>query len=171
MRVIAGIYKGRRLKSPFKTAKVRPTTDRAKETLFNVLNNIVDYPGTSFLDLFCGTGSIGIEFLSRGGKYVTFVDKDTRNTKENIELLNLTEGYEVIRNDSLKFLLKDTNFFDICFADPPYDFSGYGELINAARNKAGILIVEHSSDIDLKDGYLRKDFGDTSMTFYNFKKD
>ncbi len=168
MRIIAGIYKGRRLKSPGKNSIVRPTTDRVKETLFNVLNNVVEYGETTFLDLFCGTGAIGIEFLSRGGTGVTFVDTDTRSVKENVNLLNLTKGFEIIRNDSLKYLLTFNGYFDIGFADPPYNYSEYDELITAAKDKTGILIIEHSSDIELDDGYMRKEFGDTSMTFFKF---
>lgn len=171
MRVIAGIHKGRRLKSPPKGRNVRPTTDRVKETLFNILNNIVDYNESHFLDLFCGTGAIGIEFLSRGGKIATFVDKDTNIVKVNLELINQTEDYEVIRKDALKYISSYPGYYDVCFADPPYNFTKYDELISSAKTKTGILIIEHSSDIILEDGYLRKDFGDTSLTFFNFKQD
>ena len=171
MRVIAGIHKGRRLKSPPKSAIVRPTTDRVKETLFNILNNIVDYSESDFVDLFFGTGAIGIEFLSRGGKSATFVDKDTKLVKENLELIQQTNDYEIIRNDALKYILSQTGHFDVGFADPPYNFLKYDDLIESAKSKISLFIIEHSSDIDLKGGYMSKDFGDTSMTFFNFKED
>ena len=84
MRIISGSFKGRRLKSPPKTAKVRPTTDRVRETLFNLLVNKTDLRDTSVLDLYCGTGSLGIECLSRGASNAVLVDTDIRTVTQRI---------------------------------------------------------------------------------------
>ncbi|MFA5405170.1 MAG: RsmD family RNA methyltransferase, partial [Ignavibacteria bacterium] len=126
MRIISGIYKGRTLKSPSVKNDIRPTTDRARETLFNILSNRIDFENKICLDLFCGTGSFGLEFISRGGSKCTFVDSDTKVIKDNVLLLDINERTSIIRNDAIKYLLScKENKFDIVFADPPYRYKDY----------------------------------------------
>lgn len=165
MRVISGIYKGRKLKSPPKNANIRPTTDRVKETLFNILANRVDFEDAKILDLFSGTGAFGIECLSRGAVDVTFVDKDIRLTKENLDLVKAPEC-AVIKGDAISYLKNAGETYDIIFADPPYDFDGYERLIQEAVRFTVLFVLEHSSKNAFEDASLRKDFGDTSISFF-----
>lgn len=172
MRIISGSFKGRRLKSPPKTAKVRPTTDRVRETLFNLLVNKIDLRDTSVLDLYCGTGSLGIECLSRGASYAVLVDTDIRTVAENIELVGAVDVAIIIKGDALRFLKKNEERFDIILADPPYSFREYDKLIDEAAKKCSLFILEHHSDVsfDRDTVQLRKDFGETALTFFEFKK-
>src|SRR6056297_149625 len=121
MRIIAGIAKGRKIYSG-NIEGTRPTLDRVKESLFN----IIGYPlnGYNILDLFAGTGNLGLEALSRGASFVTFVDNNRecyRVIKRNVELLNFNARSEILNKDSLKFLEDTSKKFDIIFMDPPYD--------------------------------------------------
>jgi 16S rRNA (guanine966-N2)-methyltransferase len=170
MRIISGAYKGRRLKSPPKHAKVRPSTDRVRETLFNLLFNMVDLSDATVLDLFCGTGSLGLECLSRGAAEAVFVDTDIRTVKENLSLVDAENSGEIVKSDVIRFLKKTVETFDIILADPPYSYSHYDELIDECSTKCSRMILEHSSDIAFDRDYikLRKDFGETALTFFEF---
>jgi 16S rRNA (guanine(966)-N(2))-methyltransferase RsmD len=170
MRIISGAYKGRRLKSPPKNAKVRPSTDRVRETLFNLLFNMVDLNDTDVLDLFCGTGSLGIECLSRGAAKAVFVDTDIRTVNENLSLVGAENSSEIVRSDVTRFLKRTVGTFDVIFADPPYSYSHYDELIDECFAKCNLMVLEHSSDITFDRDYikLRKDFGETALTFFEF---
>lgn len=149
MRIISGIHKGRRF-SPPKAFKARPTTDFARENLFNVLANTWDYEDLKILDLFAGTGSIGFEFASRGCENITAVELESRHVafiKEVSEKLRL-EGYRVIKSDAFRFVDRCRESFDIIFADPPYDnpdLKTIPDLIFKRELLAadGLLIVEH----------------------------
>lgn len=147
MRIISGKHGGRKLKE-FSGNDVRPTSDRAKEALFNILGNISDL---SFLDLFAGTGAVGIEALSRGAFPVTLVDSSAESVK--IEKDNLTaigETATVVKSDAYDFLNKSAGVYDIIFLDPPYKENAFAALeIVAKRNllkKGGLLIYEHSGE-------------------------
>lgn len=152
MRVIAGEYRGRVLKSP-SNIKTRPTSDRLRETLFNILNPTID-DDTRFLDLCAGTGAVGIEAVSRGVKFAAFVDKSRRACaliEENLDLLEIPENQtEVFCSSAEKFIARDKgNFWDFIFYDPPYQ-ENYRPLLfeigeNASKllSDEGILIVEH----------------------------
>jgi len=164
MRIISGIYRGRRLKSPPKNARVRPTTDRVRETLFNILANRINFTDASALDLFCGTGAFGIEFLSRGSEDVTFVDKSIRLVEENLALIK--SDSKVVRSDVLRFLKNRERNYDVIFADPPYDYTEYKDLIKMAIPGCSLFILEHSSGISFENSELKKDFGDTTLTFF-----
>jgi 16S rRNA (guanine966-N2)-methyltransferase len=168
MRIISGAYKGRRLKSPPKTAKIRPSTDRVRETLFNLLANMVDLRDTIILDLFCGTGSLGIECLSRGASKAVFVDTDIRTVTENIELISAEDSAEIVKSDAFRYLKRTNERFDVVLADPPYSFREYDKLIDEIIKKCGLLILEHSSAISLNrdDSGFRKDFGESALTFF-----
>ena len=150
MRIISGKYGRRRFDVPTNIT-ARPTTDMARENLFNVLNNIVDFDGITALDLFSGTGAISFELLSRGCASVTSVEKAStqynfiRKVKELLKEENLVQ----IRGDVFKFIASCSRKFDLIFADPPYDLPQLPQLpeliLNSKMVKPGtIVVVEHS---------------------------
>lgn len=150
MRIISGKYKSRRLQVPA-NLRARPTTDFAKENLFNVLNNRVDWEETVALDLFSGTGSIALELVSRGCPKVISVEKNQAHhdfIKKNKALLQ-AEELQAIKGDAFRFLQTCTETFDLIFADPPYDLPDLERLPmlvfeHKLLRENGILIVEHS---------------------------
>lgn len=154
IRIISGKHRGRRFLAP-NTMPVRPTTDRAKEALFNILNNDLYFDELKCLDLFSGTGNISYELISRGSKDVTAVDQNAACIKfihESAEKIG--EEINIIKSDVFKFLKRDFASYDLIFADPPYDFQEHKELVDSifANNKLkedGNLIVEHSAMEDL----------------------
>lgn len=180
MRVITGTARGRKLKSP-KGLNTRPTTDRVKEALFNILGqDIVDI---YFLDLFAGSGAIGIEALSRGASGVVFVEKEAQALKvlkENVTLTGFSEIAQVFNNDVLKALevLAQQNYkFDYVFMDPPYlkdfEINTLTKLSNLKLlNKQAVVIVERSKRDTLpervEDLHLLREekYGDTVISFY-----
>ncbi|MDC0177342.1 RsmD family RNA methyltransferase [Polaribacter sp.] len=156
MRIISGKHKSRRLTAP-KNLPVRPTTDMAKESLFNILNNTYYFESIAVIDLFAGTGNISYEFASRGTKEVYAIDghfgciKYINATAEELDL-----PINTFKSDVYKFLEKTSLQADVIFADPPYDFEAaqFLKIIDLvfSRNllkEAGILIVEHSKHTDL----------------------
>jgi len=154
MRIIGGELGGRLLKPP-KNLPVRPTTDLAKEGLFNVLNNYFDFEGLSVLDLFAGTGSMSFEFASRGCSSVVAVDKNFRCVdfiKSQAKVFNLNQLHAV-RADVFQFLRHFDDSFDIVFADPPYDLPDLSLLADQITgagllHKNAWLIIEHPVDVD-----------------------
>jgi len=180
MRIISGKYKGRILKSPGSSLKVRPTTDRGKETLFNVLFNFYDIDDIVAADLFCGTGGIGIEFLSRGARFCFLVDNDISAVKKNIELIGLNGNFKIYKSEVIKFLNNSSDYFneyarpDVIFADPPYDYNNYARLIEEVNKLDVFFILEHSGPLP-ETGYdtkkiLHKKAGIVEFTFFDFKK-
>jgi len=156
VRIISGVHKGRRLIAP-KSLPVRPTTDLAKESLFNILNNKIIFEDISVLDLFAGTGNISFEFASRGVQSITSVDAHY-GCVQFIEKIatQLDMPISVIKADAYKFLEKTPQSFDIVFADPPYDFpiEKFIEIIDkimsrSILNENGMIIIEHSKYMDL----------------------
>lgn len=155
MRVIAGIYKGRQLKSP-KSEVVKPTLDRVKEAMFGSIQFYLK--NARVLDLFCGSGALGIEALSRGARVVEFVDKDIDSiklVKEN--LMNIDSNAILHHDDYLNYLSKIKEGFDVIFIDPPYATNFAKQAIEyidekSLLNNGGILIWEKafSSHIDLQ---------------------
>ena len=161
MRIISGIYGGRRL-SPPKNITARPTTDFAKESLFNLLNNRIDFEGIDVLDLFAGTGGIGIECVSRGAREVTAVE--IAHVQQNwiiscckqLGIRNLS----VIRGDVFKFLNACRTKYDLIFADPPYALEelptlpdlifkssdGSAQNSDCILKEGGWLVIEHGKD-------------------------
>ena len=157
MRIISGIYRGRKIHPPA-NLPVRPTTDYAKEGLFNVLNNLIDFEETSVLDLFAGTGNITFEFVSRGVPKVLAVDIERRcvdfisQTAERLEM----EGVSVRRMNVKVFLRKASQNFDLVFADPPYEMEGISSLPDQILDAdlispGGLLILEHSDKYNFSD--------------------
>lgn len=153
MRIISGLYRGRRINPP-SNLPVRPTTDMAKESLFNILRNMVDFEESKVLDLFSGTGSIAYEFASRGSKDVTCVEinqKCVNFISQTSEKINIP-GFRVVRANVFQFLKMNRAKYDIIFADPPFDLEGIESLPDLILKTDilkpdGILIIEHSKNI------------------------
>jgi 16S rRNA (guanine966-N2)-methyltransferase len=117
VRVVAGELGGRRLLSPPRGSDVRPTADRVREALFAMLG---DVSGAQVLDLFCGTGALGIEALSRGAERATFVDSSIGPAERNVHALGLRARARLVRSDALEFLRRDAGSYDLVLCDPPY---------------------------------------------------
>lgn len=157
MRIITGKYKGRHFEIPH-NFKARPTTDFAKEGLFNVLNGYIDFEGTLALDLFSGTGSITLELLSRGCSRVVSVEKDPfhyRVIEEFVHRLG-DENAFLVRGDVFKFLSSLREQFDFIFADPPYTLPNIADIpdIVLGRNllrPEGIFVLEHGKTNEFSD--------------------
>ncbi len=155
MRIIGGEFKGR-LFNPGKNFKARPTTDFARENLFNILNNRIDFEETKVLDLFSGTGSISFEFASRGCLSVTAVEMDHVHyafISSIIQSLNIGKIIRLLRYDVLKFIPSCTEQYDLIFADPPYQMKTLKEIPDLVLNhnllsKDGIFILEHGKSDD-----------------------
>lgn len=181
MRVIAGIFRSRQLKGK-PPAGIRPTSDKLRETLFNVLGLRVQ--SANFLDGFAGTGGVGIEAISRGARFVCFVDQSRKATaiiRQNLESLEVTEGFRLIEADlgkTLDLFERDGTTFDIVFLDPPYEREElYAENLSAfgsrpLLNEGGVLVMEHSKRVELPEteGVLMRyrvlTQGDSSLSFY-----
>ncbi len=156
MRIISGKYKSRRLTAP-KNLPVRPTTDMAKEGLFNVINNWYYFNEIKVLDLFCGTGNISFEFASRGTEQILSVDKHNGCIYYvNKIAQELDFDIDTVKSDVYTFLEKHTGTYDVVFADPPYDFteeqfSKIATLVFEQNllSEKGTLIIEHSQQTDL----------------------
>ena len=154
MRIIRGKYGRRRFDVP-QNISARPTTDFARENIFNVLENIVEFDGCTALDLFAGTGAISFEFLSRGCSKVTCVEKSAtqynfiRRVRDMLNERNLT----MVKGDVFRFVEQTTQKFDIIFADHPYDLPDFAKVPELILNSQmlypdSIVIVEHSKAYD-----------------------
>jgi len=158
VRIISGKYKGKRLMAP-KKLPVRPTTDFAKEGLFNILNNKIRFDEVSLLDLFSGTGNISYEFASRGTEEVTSVDAHYGCVKYINQISEeLDFSIKTVKSDVFKYLKTSSFTFDVIFADPPYAIkqSDFEDIINTIfernlLNLEGFLIIEHSKHTDLSE--------------------
>ena len=175
MRIISGELGGRRIKIP-RNLPIRPTTDLAKEGIFNIISNKLNLEDLKILDLFSGSGMVGLEFISRGSK-VTFVEKNVQCIKHISSTLNgLNIKSIIIRQYVLKFLSNCSTNFDIIFADPPYSFEeeNYDKLINLVENNflnntCSLFILEHHRKKDFKEtnNFVEKrNYGDCSFTFF-----
>lgn len=179
VRIISGIYKGRKLHPPG-SLPVRPTTDFAKEGLFNILNRLVSYEEVRVLDLFAGTGAISFEFYSRGAKAVTAVDIEKRCVtfiNQMAEAFGM-KGLRAVRANYLVFVKRSSERFDVIFADPPYEMSGIAEIpvlvaASGLLNNGGWLVLEHSDRYNFKADpnflELRK-YGRVHFTFFRMGK-
>jgi len=174
MRIISGTHKGRRIQAP-KKLPVRPTTDRAKEGLFNILQHRRELPSSQILDLFSGTGNMSYEFASRQCAKIQAVDQNfhcVQFIKKTSAALSLS--VEVIQSECLNFLEKTTIAYDIIFADPPYDFetAQYDALVTAGRDRLdneGLLIVEHFEKVELDalEGFdFKRAYGNSIFSFF-----
>lgn len=174
MRIIAGLYRGRKLKE-FNGREVRPTSDRAREALFNILGNI---SGDSFLDLYCGTGAVGLEAASRGAEKVTLVDTSKESvtlSRDNAKTLNA--DVRIVNSDALSFVTRLKEKYDYIFLDPPYAANAEDVLAAIAENeylKNAYIIYEHSGEsrgdlCGLKIVDTRR-YGVATFDFYEVKK-
>lgn len=175
MRIIGGSLKGLRLNPP-KNLPVRPTTDLAKEALFNILQNQIEFEGIRVLDLFSGTGNISMEFASRGAEQVTSVDRSIqcvhylKDTVRQHSLANI----KAYKDDVFKYLQLETEQFDLIFADPPYDLNRIPEIPKLIFEKNmllpdGLLIVEHQSMQNLSNHPAfveQRRYGHSSFSFF-----
>ena len=178
MRVISGKYKGRHFDIP-KNFKARPTTDFAKENLFNILCNIIDFDECTALDLFSGTGSISLELLSRGCPKVTSVEMDAlhfSHLRKSAATLN-DSNWQLIRDDVFRFIRRCTGTYDLIFADPPYalkELKDIPELILQTEmlKEGGLLVFEHGKDHSFESNpYFVRHIAYGSVNFTFFKKE
>ena len=181
MRIIRGILKSRRFSAP-KGFPSRPTTDFAKEGLFNVLENKFSLIDLDILDLCAGTGNITLEFASRESGHITSVDQNfncVKFIKELVKKVDLEDKIDVFRADVRDYIKKTNLTFDLIFADPPYDSPIYGELVETVfeRNllrKGGLMVVEHGKQTDLSayPNYQQtKKYGNVFFSFFSIPYD
>jgi 16S rRNA (guanine966-N2)-methyltransferase len=171
MRVVAGELKGRRLASPGRSQAVRPTADKVREAIFSILGAITD---AAVLDLFCGTGALAIEALSRGAARATLVDERTSLARRNATELGLIGCCEVVRGDAIGYLRRSRKRFDLIFCDPPYKLADRLEgeldlLIGARLAEDGRLITESATRRPLALGLplvTERRYGDTTIRIH-----
>jgi 16S rRNA (guanine(966)-N(2))-methyltransferase RsmD len=178
MRIISGKYKGRRISAP-SNITARPTTDFAKEGLFNLLNNRIDFEGIDVLDLFAGTGGISIEYVSRDCKSVISIEQNEkhcnfiRKTCNELKINNLS----LLRTDVFKFIVGCHTKFDMIFADPPYELENLTEIPDLIfkydlLKEEGLFVLEHSS----KNSFTNhsnfvdhRNYGNVNFSFFEAK--
>ena len=157
MRIIRGKYGRRRFNVPTNIT-ARPTTDFARENIFNVIENMVDIEGLRCLDLFAGTGAVSFELLSRGAASVTSVEKSATQARfiEKVKQELGDRNLHLLRTDALRFIRDSSTAFDFVFADPPYDLDGFGDIPSMVLGShllhpGSIFIIEHSKKYDFSD--------------------
>lgn len=182
MRIITGLYKGRRL-STVPDLSVRPATERVRQTLFNMLVNRMDLAGVDVLDLFAGSGSLGFEALSRGARRIVFVERDPdalRHLETNAAALGCLGAVEILSEDALHYVRSADASFALVFADPPYAYTETatlpGEIFAHGRvASGGYLLIEHAATVRFEaSGWYtvgpEKKFGRTHVTFFQPQK-
>ncbi len=179
MRIISGKLRGRRFTLPTGKWPVRPTTDFAKEGLFNVLMHQFDFETISVLELFGGTGSLSFEFVSRGCSAVTYVDKFfpcVKFVNETAVSWKIEEELKTVRMDAFQYVKKASLSFDIVVADPPYDHPQVGQLPNLVKEsglvkKGGWFILEHNQNNHFDQHehcFMVKRYGRTHFSYFAF---
>jgi len=175
MRIISGKYKSRRIEVPHNLT-ARPTTDFAKEGLFNLLNNRIAFEGIEVLDLFAGTGSIGLEFISRDAMSVVSVEQNKvqcdfiLKTCMTLKIDNL----KLVRTDVLKYIASTSNKFDMIFADPPYQLTNLAEIPDLIfqhnlLKTDGLFVLEHSSKNNFETHphfTFHRNYGNVNFSFF-----
>lgn len=169
LRIISGKLKGRFILAP-DFRGTRPTTDRVKETLFNILNNEFIIEEAQVLDIYAGSGSLGFEALSRGASHITFIEKSgivVKNLNRNIELLKVYDEVTIVKNDAVRYLSNTSKKYDLIIADPPffeYDIYDVVSIIKGEKilNPSGMMIIERSIQTAERDVQ--------NFTFEPFKK-
>lgn len=176
MRIISGKWKGRRIHPPAKMPHTRPTTDIAKEGLFNILQNRIDFEGIKTLDIFGGTGSISYELASRGAADLTIVEKDPKMyafIRKNIASLPV-ENCRLLKMEVFSFLESDNGIYDFIFAGPPYALTTIDELPRVIIEKQylekdGIFVLEHTprNRYENYEGFrFQRNYGSTVFSFF-----
>ena len=177
MQILAGAYKGRKIRSSSSHA-IRPCSSRVKKSLFDTLSARIDFEGISVLDLFAGFGSLGFEALSRGATSVCFVDQHSdalKAMKETALQIGASGSVKIINADVSAFLGRVTGQFDLLFCDPPYSWPDYDQLIQMVFGslllaEEGMLLIEHSTHLDFSSSpyyTFHKDYGMTRVTFFS----
>lgn len=180
MRIVSGTFRGRKFQLP-KNLKARPTTDFAKENLFNILANRIDFEELRVLDLFSGTGSISFEFLSRGAKSVTCVEhynphvKFIKEVAEKLKVENLT----IVSGDVYRFIENSAGKYDLIFADAPYADERLASIPERILKSSllvenGLLIVEHSKTNNFSSHPLYREtraYGSVNFSFFQAKEE
>ncbi|NND08438.1 MAG: methyltransferase [Saprospiraceae bacterium] len=181
MRIIGGTFRGRRFYPPADRWPTRPTTDFAKEALFNILMNRLDFASIKMLDLFGGTGSHSYEAVSLGCQDVTYVDKHipaVKFVKETCATLGIADYVHIVRSDVLKYLAKESIFYDYVFAGPPYGLPWLDEIPNMVLQngwlaRTGLFVLEHNQHHDFnKHEHFRelRTYGGTHFSFFQTKE-
>lgn len=176
MRIVGGKFGGRRFNPPARIP-ARPTTEVAKEGLFNTLNAMTDFEGIKTLDIFGGTGSISYELASRGASHLTIVERDSLTIefiKKTVRELDVTGRFKIVKADVFKFLKQTTEQYDFIFAGPPYALENIDDLPGIIFTKdlllpGGIFVLEHTprNDYESNANFLRtKNYGTTIFTFF-----
>ncbi len=179
MRIIHGKYQGFQFPA-FHGDNTRPTSDLVKESLFNILDAQIDLEGIAVIDLFAGTGNIGLECLSRGASQLISVDHMLQNVKYMDALkknLNIPE-WQIFKMDALDFVVKNKSEVNLIFADPPYDYAPIHNLVQDVlsadwfKNSNSIFVLEHVDRLVFrhKNVFLKKQYGNTSFTCFNSDK-
>lgn len=159
MRIISGEFKGRLINVP-QSKLIRPTTDRVRETLFNLLNNIIDFEGIKVLDIYAGSGSLGFECLSRGADSIDFVEKNFviyKNLEDNIKALRVENSSNIFKTEAISFSSSNRGLqYDLILADPPFFQDDIYTVIknildNGFLTTEGIIIIERSKQTREKD--------------------
>jgi 16S rRNA (guanine(966)-N(2))-methyltransferase RsmD len=177
MRIIGGRFKGRRFNPPADNWPTRPTTDFAKEGLFNILHNIVDFEESKVLDLFGGTGNHSYEFISRGCTDVTYVDKFgecVAFVKKTAKLLDIESSIRIVQGDVFKFATFATEKYDYIFAGPPYGLPALDTIPNVIFEKQllaaeGIFVMEHNPNHNFENHpnfWQSRNYGTTIFSFF-----
>ena len=174
MRIISGQYKGLTFHPP-KGIKARPTTDRAKEALFNTLANQIDLEGVEVLDLFSGTGNVAYEFASRGAGHITCVDQNyhscsfIKNTFKDLGF----DQYKVVKSSVGSFLKRSQGPYDVIFADPPYAMDGIPDICeivleNGWLKPRGMLVIEHFKSLNISHSNFteRREYGQSVFSYF-----
>lgn len=183
MRIISGKYRSRRVYTSAiekhhsaigNSGGFRPTTDRAKESLFNVLNNLIDFDSITCADLFAGSGALGFEAISRGALKCDFIESSEKHSAMILKTareLKCEDNVEIIRSDVMKFLIENEGaYYDLIFADPPYAYENYNDLTTLVLNlKFSIFVLEHGSEGALMYSVDDYDVIDKKIGFTNFK--
>lgn len=175
MRIITGLYKGRHFDIP-RTFKARPTTDCAKENIFNAMRGLTDFDGAAALDLFAGTGSISLELLSRGCRPVVSVEADREHAafiRQCMEKIG-TEHNVLIRGDVFRFMKSCRQQFDIVFADPPYTLPELPQVpslvfAHSLLKPGGLLVFEHGkkNHFDTEPNFLEhRSYGSVNFSIF-----
>lgn len=176
MRIISGKFKGRRFHPPADNWPTRPTTDFAKEGLFNILNNRIDFEATKMLDLFGGTGSHSYEFISRGCTDVTYVDKFVGCVKfvqKTAEELQIKDSIHVLRWDVFRFMESTKEKFDYIFAGPPYPLPNLDTIPDLIFQhqllaEEGLFVLEHNPEHDFSSHEHFKELRNYGKTMFSF---
>lgn len=180
MRIISGTHKSKRITAP-KNLPVRPTTDMAKEGLFNILNNSYYFDEIRVLDLFSGTGNISYEFASRGTEQILCVDQNF-NCVKFIQKTAKELGFDAInavQSDAFEFIEKHSQEHDIIFADAPYDLEGLEQIVETVFEKKllsthGVLIIEHPKEQDFSElPYFanKRRYGNVNFSFFEWEEE